>query len=326
MKESTVNRNYKDRLFRLVFQKKKDLLQLYNAVNGTEYTNEEDLVTNTLEDVVYLHMKNDLSFLFGGYQNVYEHQSTFNPNMPLRGFLYIGQLFQGLIDSGELDLYGSKLAMLPAPQYVVFYNGTQEQPDRMELKLSSAFGPLDKKAGVECTAVMLNINLGHNRKLMEKCRVLKEYSIFVAEVRKGTAEGYPLKEAIERAVDRCIEENILKDILTKNRAEVTNVVLTEYDEERHIANEKKLSREEGRREGIREGKREGIRKGKREGMEEGQILKLISIVRKKTHKGQSPLEISEDLLESQELINEIYTILKNNPQINDQEIYKKWRK
>ena len=266
MKESTVNRNYKDRLFRLVFQKKKDLLQLYNAVNGTEYTNEEDLVINTLEDVVYLHMKNDLSFLFGGYQNVYEHQSTFNPNMPLRGFLYIGQLFQGLIDTGELDIYGSAHAKLPAPQYVVFYNGTQEQPDRMELKLSAAFEPADKKAGVECMAVMLNINLGHNREIMEKCRTLKEYSIFVAEVRKGTADGYPLKEAIERAVDRCIEENILKDILTKNRAEVTNMVLTEYDEERHIANEKKISLEEG----LRIGREEGLRVGRDEGLKAGE--------------------------------------------------------
>ena len=136
----------------------------------------------------------------------------------------------------------------------------------MELKLSAAFEPADKKAGVECTAVMLNINLGHNREIMEKCKTLKEYSIFVAEVRKGTADGYPLKEAIERAVDRCIEENILKDILTKNRAEVTNMVLTEYDEERHIANEKKISLEEG----LRIGREEGLRVGRDEGLKAGE--------------------------------------------------------
>ena len=256
---------------------------------------------NTLEDVVYLHMKNDLSFLFGGYQNVYEHQSTFNPNMPLRGFLYIGQLFQGLIDAGELNLYGSKLAILPAPQYVVFYNGTQEHPDRMELKLSAAFEPADKKACVECKAIMLNINLGHNREILEKCRALKEYSIFVAAVRTETAAGYPLKEAIERTVDRCIKENILKDILTKNQAEVTNMVLTEYDEERHIASEKKISREEG------------------------SDLRLITLIKRKFQKGQSASKIAEDLLEAPELVEGILSVIRNNPDSDVDEIYRTWK-
>ena len=177
--------------------------------------------------------------------------------------------------------------------------------DRMELKLSAAFEPADKKAGVECTAVMLNINLGHNREIMEKCRTLKEYSIFVAEVRKGTADGYPLKEAIERAVDRCIEENILKDILTKNRAEVTNMVLTEYDEERHIANEKKISREEGR--------------------EEGSDFRLLNLIKKKFLKGQSASEIAEDLLEAPELVEGVLDIINNNPDSDISELHRIWK-
>lgn len=273
MKNTLINRNHKDRLFRLIFQKKKDLLQLYNAVNGTEYTNEKDLIINTIDDVVYMHMKNDLSFLFGGYQNVYEHQSTFNPNIPLRGYLYIAQLFRGLVETGEIDLYGSGLKELPAPRYVVFYNGTKEQPDRMELKLSDAFEPKDKEASVECRAIMLNINLGHNQEMMEKCRRLKDYAVFVAEVRKETAAGYSLPDAVERAVDQCIRQNVLKDILVKNRAEVTEMVLTEYDEERHIANEKELSREEG----ILEGRNVMIKKMKQSGIDLAEISKIAGI-------------------------------------------------
>ena len=89
-----VNRQYKDRLFKLIFRDKKDLLQLYNAVNNTEYDNPEDIEVNTLEDVIYMGMKNDVSFLLTDILNLYEHQSTFNPNLPLRGLLYFARLFQ----------------------------------------------------------------------------------------------------------------------------------------------------------------------------------------------------------------------------------------
>ena len=57
-----VNRKYKDRLFRLVFEDKRDLLDLYNAVNGSNYQNPDELMITTLEDAIYLGMKNDLSF------------------------------------------------------------------------------------------------------------------------------------------------------------------------------------------------------------------------------------------------------------------------
>lgn len=248
--KNNVNRKHKDCLFRLIFQNKRDLLELYNSMNGTHYENEEDLIINTMENVVYMGMKNDLSFLIGGTLNLYEHQSSVNPNMPLRGLFYIANLYQGYIEMKDADIYGSKLIGLPMPQYLVFYNGEEDEPDRKELYLSDAFFQADQKkeAGVECKAVIFNINLGHNRILMEQCRLLYEYARFVALIREYLI-SMSLEESIEKAVNQCIDENILRDILIKNRGEVTRVILEEYDEEKHLRSERIFWKEKGREEG-----------------------------------------------------------------------------
>lgn len=119
------NRLHKDRLFRLLFSEKEALLQLYNALNQTAYTKEEDLEITTLNDVVYLSMKNDISFIVGDNLQLYEHQSTYNPNMTLRGFFYLSALYKKIVDNKRL--YGSKLVKIPTPKYIVFYNGKRKQ-------------------------------------------------------------------------------------------------------------------------------------------------------------------------------------------------------
>lgn len=254
-----VNRKYKDRLFRLVFQEKKDLLQLYNAINDTEYQDEEMLKINTLEDVVYMRMKNDVSFLVGNMLNLYEHQATFNPNMPLRGLFYFAELLQGFLAEKGQDIYKSTLVKIPLPQYIVFYNGTKEEPDKRELYLSDSYFSHQKKGqeSLECKVIMLNINLGHNRKLMEKCRKLMEYACFVSKIRNYLTE-MSLEDAADRAVHDCIAEGILADILKKNQAEVRKVILTEYDEDWHIENEKRDSFAEGMEIGVQRTKQEAV--------------------------------------------------------------------
>ena len=243
-----VNRKYKDHLFRFVFQNKKDLLELYNAINGTAYTDPEELMITTLQDVVYLGMKNDVSFLIGSYMNLYEHQSTFCPNMPLRGLLYFAEMYRAYIETNELDLYSTAQVTLPTPKYVIFYNGTKDEPERMELRLSDAFEEKDEEAALECRALMLNINYGHNKELMKKCKRLEDYAYFVQAVRNYLAEGKTLEMAAELAISECIEKNILADILRRNRAEVLNLLLTVYDKKLH----EKTLREEGREEGRAE--------------------------------------------------------------------------
>ena len=237
-----INKKYKDRIFRLIFQDKKDLLELYNAINNSDYTNPEDLTITTIEDVVYMGMKNDLSFLIDDVLNLYEHQSSFSPNSPL---------------------------YIPFPQYLVFYNGTKEEPERQELRLSDLFITNGKGAtpALECTALVLNINLGHNRRLMEKCKALKEYAEFIAIVRENVAVGMVFEEAVENAVDTCIESGILSEVLRKNRAEVIEMILTEYDENEF----RDFLKEEAWNEGHKAGMEDGIESGMRIGLIEGMI-------------------------------------------------------
>lgn len=243
-------RTYKDRLFRFVFQNKEDLLELYNALNHSEYKNPQELIVNTLEDVIYMGMKNDISFLIGGTLNLYEYQSTRNPNMPLRGLFYFARIYENYAGSNRKDIYSSTLQRLPFPRYLIFYNGVIEEPDRKELSLSSAFegGCEDEKPCLECIATFVNINYGHNRELMENCRKLKEYSLFVNKVRENLNAGTSKEQAVSQAVDECIELGILREILMKNRNEVMDMVLTSFDQELHDKQEREAAYNEGREE------------------------------------------------------------------------------
>ncbi|MDO4556077.1 MAG: hypothetical protein Q4B70_13155, partial [Lachnospiraceae bacterium] len=150
-----VNRQYKDRLFRFIFRDKASLLQLYNAINGTDYQDPDALEVNTIENAVYMSMKNDLSFLIYSILNLYEHQSTWNPNMPLRNLLYISDLLKRYITQKKLDLYSSRLIKLPTPQAIVFYNGTKEEPERQVLRLSDSYEVSGKEGCLELSTVVL---------------------------------------------------------------------------------------------------------------------------------------------------------------------------
>ena len=169
-----LNRRYKDVLFRRLFRDKKDLLDLYNALNGSTYTVPEALEVVTLEDVIFMKMKNDLSFIIGNSINLYEHQSSWNPNMPLRGLFYFAQQFEGLINARGDDIYGQKRIELPTPVYIIFYNGQGMSTENMTLYLSEAFSAGKGSGCLECTCKVLNINRGYNKALMEKCHRLWE--------------------------------------------------------------------------------------------------------------------------------------------------------
>ena len=200
------NRRYKDALFRRVFQDKKDLLDLYNALNKTDYTDPGLIEITTLEDVIYMSVKDDLSFIIASSLNLYEHQSTVNPNMPLRGLLYFSRQYQAYVQKIKADIYGRKLVLLPFPQFVIFYNGAENQPDDFYLRLSDAFPQNDGETipALECTARVLNINSGHNEMLQNTCKRLHDYSFFVGKVREFLDAGSSLEVAITAAIDYCI--------------------------------------------------------------------------------------------------------------------------
>ena len=264
-KTPTANRQYKDTVFRMLFSEKENLLSLYNAVTGSHYQNAETLKIVTLENAIYMGMKNDLAFMLETNIYLYEHQSTINPNIPLRDLIYIGIEYQQYLN--DKSLYSSKLQKIPAPKFMVFYNGTDTVDDRVELRLSEAYEHLAGEPDLELKVLMLNVNEGHNKDLMEQCQTLKEYAIYVARVRKY-ASAQNLNDAVERAITECIKEGILVDFLRKNRSEVKMVSILEYDKEWEEKKLRKAEYEAGKSDGIEIGKSEGIKIGREETLAE----------------------------------------------------------
>ena len=293
-----VRRNYKDHLFIKLFHDKENLLELYNALNGTDYKNPKDLVITTIDDAVYMGMKNDCSFLIGHDINLYEHQSTYCPNMPIRGIIYLADAYRSIIEGDNLNLYGSRLIKLPTPKYIVFYNGESNRAEREELRISDAFETKD--GCLEFTATMININKGHNQELMEKCRMLKDYSLFIDKVREYKETKSSLKEAIDEASVYCMKHDIMKDYLIKHRNEVRDVLLTEFNANKQREMDRRDAREEGR------------------------IGERIDFVIKKVKKGQNLEEISNALEIPPEELESIYqVVLEEKPEFNVEKIYRK---
>ena len=230
-----INRRHKDSLFRIAFREKEKLLELYNAIHNSEYDDPAELTIYTIEDVVFMGIKNDISFLVGETLNLYEHQSTENPNMPIRGLMYFAKNYESYIARNDLDIYGSRRQLLPLPQYYVLYNGAKDTEDKKVLELKDAFPEL---GGIEpclnCRATLLNINCGHNREIMERSQTLKDYSVYIQRIRDNKVSGISISEAVEKATEACIRDGILKDILIKNSAEVKHMVLGTWGTENHL--------------------------------------------------------------------------------------------
>lgn len=282
--EQKPNRLYKSRLFVMIFEDKNNLLELYNAVTGKNYKDPDLLEINTLENALYMSMKNDLSFLIDARLSLYEHQSTYSPNLPLRFLLYIADLLAGM--TREDNLYGSRKVIIPTPRFIVFYNGEEKQPDRRILKLSDLYGAEEAEHKLELEALMLNINTGCNTELMQASHTLWEYAEYTGRVRKYTKE-LPIAEAVECAISECIREGILKEFLEKNRAEAKNMSIYEYDQEKHIRQEREAAWEDGLAVGKQVSKKE--------------------LIQKKLAKGRTIDEIA-DALETD--VNEIRNLIK----------------
>ena len=334
------NRNYKDTLFRFIFSDKEKLLGLYNALNNSSYTDTTELSINTLENAVYLNIKNDISFVFQFDLYLFEHQSTFCPNMPLRDLQYVSAVLENLIK--DFDLYSSTLVKIPSPHFVVFYNGKEKKEDRMVLKLSDAFQNKEKEPQLELLVTMININYGKNRELLDACKDLRDYSIYVAKIRSymegndGKLEGFDdednenksnstekynmtIEEAVERTIDDCIREDILVDILTKFRAEVKKLSIFEYNARLHEETLKKEGYEdgledgriEGRVEGRAEGRIEGRKAGLKDGRKQGEIENLLKLIQKKLQKEKTHEAIADELETDLSIVEQICEVIKN---------------
>lgn len=231
-------RNHKDKLFRKIFggedkRSSRWRLELYNALTGKKHTNPEELEITTLENVIFFKMKNDVSFLVDSQMNLWEHQSTFNPNMPLRGLLYFAILYHRHLFKLDYDIYGSRLINIPTPRYVVFYNGDEKMPEKTKLKLSDAFIDFEEKGDFEWTATMININKNHNESLQKNCKPLYDYSIFVDRIKTNINSGMENESAVDEALDWAIGQNLLEGYIMEQKAEFKFSILTEFDQEKY---------------------------------------------------------------------------------------------
>lgn len=280
MGEIRINEKNKDRLFTFLFgneEYKENTLSLYNAVNNSDCRNIEDIEMYTIDNAIYIGRKNDVAILLDSRLSLWEHQSTFNPNMPVRGLIYFGQMYDRYVTTNEVNIYGSQLVKLPTPKYCVFYNGDGDIDPVVKMKLSDAFAEADERGEFEWTATVYNLNHESNGNLLRNCRTLSDYMTFVNAVKANKRQGLDKYTAVDRAVTECIKNDILKEVLLKHRSEVVGMVLTEFNEEVY----KKGIYDEGYSEGVSHGMAQGISQG----ISQGQSALAEAI--KRIHTGAS---------------------------------------
>ena len=283
---ASVNTEYKDRLFNFIFGREENrewTLSLYNAINGSDHTDASLIEFNTLGEVLYMGMRNDTSFILSNRMSVYEHQSSYNPNMPLRGLFYFSKQYEKYVKLNRLNLHRTVLQKIPAPRYIVFYNGDRSLPDRMELKLSDAFiNPVDD-AALELRTVMLNINYGQNKRIMKLCTPLNDYSRFIYYVKMNQSKGLSMQDAVEAAVDAAIEENLLDGYFEAHRAEVTGMILTEYNEEEVHKGWFQDGLERGLEQGLEKGLQKAVDGMRAAGLSDEQIAAVMASIAEEEH-------------------------------------------
>ena len=293
MANTNGNREYQSDVFSMLLADKSRALEVYNAMNGTSYDDPELIEITTLEDRSFsLTVRNDASFVLDNSVSLYEHQSTYCPNMPLRDLLYFANMIQKRVHAQKRDLYGKSLLKIPMPHFVVFYNGKENAPERYELRLSDAF---EKKIGtpeLELVCQVYNINKGNNTDLLAKCPTLRDYMYFVNLVRNYHFQNgfIDLENAIRQAIDQCIRENVLKDFLIEHRTEVMHVMTLDFTFERRL--------ELQRAEAAEEGEKNGMQK------------KLYELVQKKLLKNKSLEQIADELEETADAIRPLYEQVK----------------
>ena len=320
---SNGNREYKSDVISMMLQIPEYALDVYNAMNNSAYTDSDMIQIMRLENGISLSVRNDASFFINNYLNLYEHQSTYSPNVPLRFLIYLTDLLKNTI--GKRDLYSRKCVQIATPHFAVFYNGTEKRPEKEVLKLSDAFINRTDTPEIELTVTVYNINPNNNTQLLEKSEVLRSYMIFVNRVRenlehqKKIAQNAPeydeaayeeeLEAAINEAIDHCIEHHIMETFFRENRSEVTKSMVLDCTWERREELIRAEEYEDGKREGLEIGRAEGEKRGRIEGEKlgkiEGERERDRFLINKWLQKGKTIAEIAEDLGKSEEYVENL---------------------
>lgn len=243
--DSKSNRSYKDSVFSLYMRDPARLIEVYNALRGTNYPPDTPIEINTLSGALYKNRINDISFILDGkFVVLIEHQSTINENMPVRLLIYLGRLYEQLLDGK--NIYRGKRIPLEAPEFFVLYTGQEPLPEAFTLRLSDAFKAAPAPNTAEVTVKVLNAWYDEGKQLLHQSRALHDYSLFLYKVQEQREKGLPLSEAIHAAVRDCVSHDVMQKFLTIHASEVENMLFSEWDMETALQ-----VREE---EGIEEGK------------------------------------------------------------------------
>ena len=252
------NRRYKDSVFVDLFSNdrtaKDNFLALYNALYNTNYQSTDILKNMRLKQTMYMSFANDVSYLVDNKIIVLaEHQSTVNPNMPLRCLEYVTRLYEHI--QNPRDRYSRALKKIPAPVFYVFYNGRENIPAQKILRLSDSFIMQPETPTLELVVKLININYDKDSRIVKRCEPLGQYSRFVEAVRRHIAVDK--EHGFENAIKECIKNDILREYLQRKSREVVNMLIAEYDYDTDIA----VQREEASRIAFAEGREQGITQG-----------------------------------------------------------------
>ena len=328
-KKDNVAVKFKDNVFCMLYRDKRNLLDLYNALNNSHHTNVDELEVTTLNGGSYMKYKNDASFLLTMNLYMFEQQSSKNPNMPLRFLHYLSDVYRNMYSNDML--HRRSMIKLPVPHFVTFYNGLEKwiETDE-EIKLSDMFElPVDKPE-IEIEVRVININ--GNADILKRCKTLHDYMTFVNKVRHKTdVDKLDIRTAVINAIDECIEEGILVDFFEEHREEVVEVSIYDYDEEKTrktlFEEAKEMCRDEVeaevRAEVMAEARKE-LEGEVRKELEGEQQLKLVNIIIKKVKKDKSLTTIASDLEEDVADIRPIYeAVMEAAPDYDEKAIIKK---
>ena len=340
-KKDNVTVKFKDNVFCMLYRDKRNLLDLYNALNNSRHTNVDELEVTTLNGGSYMKYKNDASFLLTMNLYMFEQQSSKNPNMPLRFLHYLSDVYRNMYSNDML--HRRSMIKLPVPHFVTFYNGLEKWIETDEvIKLSDMFElPVDKPE-IEIEVRVININ--GDADILKKCKTLHDYMTFVNKVRHKTdIDKLDIRTAVIKAIDECIEEGILVDFFEEHREEVVEVSIYDYDEEKTrktlFEEAKEMCRDEVKAEVKAEVRAEvmaevmaearkelegEVKAEVRKELEGEQQLKLVNIIIKKVKKDKSLTTIASDLEEDVADIRPIYeAVMEAAPDYDEKAIIKK---